>query len=153
MSRASQHLYINEPELLTGPERTRDTVFTAVMWGVYLYLWLPIVSLFAWLLGFEAAYEVLIRAGGLEEIADILLVYGIIVLVIFDAVTGWSLGNLWRYGKFTRRSSAKGVSIEETAAYFHVDSATVKELRSIPSVSLDFDAEGRLIIERDEAES
>jgi len=153
MSSASQRLYINAPELLTAPERTRDTVFTAIMWGVYLYLWLPLISLFAWLLGFDFAYEVLAREGGLDGIAGILLAYGIIILVILAAVICWSLGNLWRYGKLVRRSATREVSIEEIAEYFDVDSEIVKELQSIPSVSIDFDAEGRMVIERDETDT
>ena len=33
--------------------RARDTVLTLLMWGIYIYLWIPLITMAAWLLGFE----------------------------------------------------------------------------------------------------
>ena len=153
MSSTSDQVHIDAPELLTGQQRTRDTLFTAIMWAVYLYLWVPLVSLFAWLLGFEFAYDIMIRSAGAQDLGGVLIVYGVIILVIFATVAFWSLGNLLRYGKLKRRHAADDLSIKQMAEFFEIGSETVERLRSTPSVSIEFDAEGRPIIDRYEVES
>ena len=146
MSATSDKVQIDAPELMSGPERTRDTVFTAIMWGVYLYLWVPLISLFAWVLGFEFAYDVMIRLGGAADLGEILIFYGVIVLIIFLVVTAWSLGNRLRYGKLHRRHAGDALSIAEMAHDFGVDECEVERLRTRRSVAIDFDENGRPVI-------
>lgn len=147
MSTTRRNVQIDLPELLTRPQRTRDRVFTAIMWGVYLYLWAPIVTLLAWLLGFEFGYDIMIRQGEAQNLGGILKTYTIAVLLILAVVTIWSLGNLLRYGKLGRRHAQKEVSKQEIAERFKVELADLDRLQSTPSVSIEFDVEGRPIIE------
>lgn len=147
MSIAGNDLHIDAPELLTAPERTRDTVFTAFMWVVYLYLWVPLASLFAWWFGFELAYDVMIRTGGARELANVLVLYGIIFGAIFTTVAFWSLGNLLRYGKLSRRKAREIATTAEIAEHFGLDADSVARLRAARSVAIDFDADGRPLIE------
>jgi len=140
------NLHIHAPELMTGTERARDKIITAVMWAFYVYLWVPLISLFAWLLGFEFAYDVMIRTGGARELGSILLVYTVIIVAIFFTVAIWSLGNLVRYGKMHRRKAKTPVATAEMAEYFGVDEAGVNQLRERRSISIEFDAEGRPLI-------
>ena len=153
MSTPGQQLHINAPELLSGRERTRDLVITAIMWSVYLYLWMPLVSLFAWLFGFELAYDVMIREGGAQHLGGVLLLYGLVVVAIFATVSIWSIGNLWRYGKLNRRSRAEPTSIEAMAEYFDIDAAVIEQLRLTPVVSIEFGPDGHPIVRRFEAVS
>jgi biofilm PGA synthesis protein PgaD len=134
---------IQAPELLSGPERTRDTVFTALMWVVYMYLWAPLISLLAWLLGFELAYEVMIRTGGANGLGDVLLNYGIAIVSIFVIITVWSMGNKLRYGKLMRRRSVNEITLAPMAEYFGVDVASAARLRSMKLVEIRFDEAGR----------
>jgi biofilm PGA synthesis protein PgaD len=143
MAVVEKDVCIQAPELLTARERTRDTVVTAAMWGLYLYLWVPLVSLLAWLLGFEFAYDVMIRAGGARDLGAILTVYAVIVGVIFIVVTAWSLVNRMRYRGNDRRHLGKTVADDAIAAFFGVDAATLPALRSVRRVRLDFDSAGR----------
>lgn len=147
MSVSGSEVHIDAPELLTGPERTRDTIFTAIMWVVYLYLWVPLVSLFAWWLGVEFAYDVMIRMGGARDLDSILAVYGIIVIVIFCTVAFWSLGNRFRYGRMKRRHAHDDLSIDTMAEFFDVEPEKVEWLRETQSVAIEFDPEGRPVIE------
>ena len=151
MSTPGHQLHINAPELLSGRDRTRDLIITAVMWSVYLYLWMPLISLFAWLFGFELAYDVMVRRGGAQHIGGVFLIYVLIVVAIFFTVTVWSMANLWRYGKLNRRHGAKPTSIEEMAEYFDIDSEIIEQLRLTPSVSIEFTADGHPVIKRYEA--
>lgn len=143
MSTPADHPQIDAPELLTARQRTRDTLFTALMWGVYLYLWVPLVSLFAWLLGFEFAYDVMVRSGGAGDLGDVIVFYAIVVVIIFLTVTAWSLGNRLRYGKLHRRHEHSPVALASMARYFELEDAAVEQLRQMRSASIEFDADGR----------
>lgn len=146
MSVRHEDVHIDAPELMTGQERTRDAVFTALMWGVYLYLWVPLASLFAWWLGFEFAYDVMVRSGGARDLGGVLSVYAVIVVVIFVTVAVWSLGNRFRYGHLTRRHAHDDLPIETMAEHFDLDPEQVERLRETKSVAIEFDDEGRPVI-------
>jgi biofilm PGA synthesis protein PgaD len=152
MSAIREKLHIDAPEMLTAPERTRDTLFTAIMWAIYLYLWVPLLSMLAWLLGFEFAYDVMIRTGGIRELGGILVAYGVIVTVIFATVAFWSLSNRVRYGKLKRRKKGPCVTTAEIAEYFDVDECATETLRRSTTAAIEFDDEGRPLIQRLEAE-
>jgi len=146
MTELRDDLQIQAPELLTGTERTRDKLITALMWGVYLYLWVPLISLGAWLLGFEFAYDVMIRTGGARNLGHVLMFYGVVLLLIFATVSIWSLGNRLRYGGMHRRHAGNSLSIAAMAKHFDLDVTTVDALRSMKSAAIEFDAEGRPLI-------
>lgn len=137
---------IDAPELLTGRQRARDAFATALLWGVYVYLWVPLLSLAAWWLGFEFAYDVMVRAGGSSSLRDILAHYSVAVGLIFATVTVWSLSNRMRFRHANRRRVASPVPDQEIASHFGVDCATLTELRAARRINIKFDAEGRLVL-------
>lgn len=147
MTMASDPLHIDVPALLTPRQRARDTFVTAVMWMFYLYLWVPLISLCAWLLGFEFAYDVMIRAGGARELANVLIFYAIIVAVIFCVVTAWSISNLLRFGRLRRRQDVPSVTLQEMAEHFGLDSKFVTDLRTQKTVAVRFDDTGHPLLE------
>lgn len=137
---------IYAPELMTRPQRTRDTVITAIMWIAYLYLWVPLISLFAWLLGFELAYDVMIRTGGASGLDRVLIGYAIAIAAILAIVMAWSLGNRLRYGKLLRRKPVPDVTLEAMARYFSVDPRAAVQLRTTSRMDVEFDEAGRPLI-------
>jgi biofilm PGA synthesis protein PgaD len=88
------------------------------MWLVYSYLWAPLISLVAWLLGFEFAYDVMVRAGGFETLKEVIRFYLIVVAIIFVVVAGWSTINRRRFARHDRRQTIDSVPDTEIAAYF-----------------------------------
>ena len=142
MSVAQNDLHIDAPELLSGRQRVRDKLVTAILWIAYLYLWVPLVSLFAWLLGIEIAYDVMIRSGGARELGGVLAFFGMILAIIFATVAIWSLGNRLRYGKMRRRHVQADASVSELAEFFAVEPDAVRALRESRSASIVFDERG-----------
>jgi biofilm PGA synthesis protein PgaD len=90
------------------------------MWLVYSYLWAPLISLVAWLLGFEFAYDVMVRAGGFETLKEVIWFYLIVVAIIFVVVAGWSTINRRRFARHDRRQTIDSVPDTEIAAYFGI---------------------------------
>lgn len=143
MTSASNEFEIDAPELLTRRQRARDTVVTAAMWAFYLYLWLPLLSLFAWLLGFEFAYTVMVTAGGAERLMSVLGSYSMVVFLILCVVTMWSVSNRVRFKNKNRRKGSRPVTEREIADHFGVPIRDVYALRSWHIMRVTVDEQGR----------
>ena len=139
----AEQVQIDVPELLTRSERTRDTVFTAVMWAVYLYLWVPLLSFAAWWFGVELAYDVMVRSGGAATVWPAVAGYLSVIAVIWIVVVVWSLTNRARFRGAPRRKAAHCVTDEEIGAWFGVEAATLHSLRANKIAAVDFSADGR----------
>jgi biofilm PGA synthesis protein PgaD len=139
LASSSENIRINAPELLSRRRRLGDTLITGLMWVLYTYLWAPLVSLIAWLLGFEFAYDVMVRAGGVKMLKQALVWYGLTLACIIVVVTGWSIMNRLRFAQRNRRQAGKVVGDSEMAATFEIDTKTLADLRGarIARVSLD----------------
>ncbi len=135
---------IESPELLGPSERVRDTLLTTVMWAIYAYCWLPMIALVAWLVGFEFAYDVMIRAGGLSDLLDLLGTYATALCVIFLVISAWSRNERRRFHEKDQRRATLVVGDEEVRDAAGIDEATFRLLRHAPSVVLGLDARGRL---------
>jgi biofilm PGA synthesis protein PgaD len=112
MAVSRETLHIESPESVPRRRRIADAVITAFMWAVYSYLWAPLISLVAWLLGFEFAYDVMVRAGGFEILKDILWFYSVMVACIFVVVASWSMINRRRFANDNRRKAIEPVTLD-----------------------------------------
>jgi biofilm PGA synthesis protein PgaD len=144
MASAPESLHINVPELLSRRRRLSDAFVTGLMWLVYTYLWAPLVSLIAWLLGFEFAYDVMIRSGGLQGLKQVLAWYGLMLGCIVIVVTCWSLVNRLRFSGRERRKGASTVDDHALASAFGVELSALKELRNSRVARLSLDADGSI---------
>lgn len=138
--------YIDAPELLTRRQRTLGALITGLMWGAYAYLWLPLVSLLAWLMGIEFAYEVMVRAGGASALRTALFWYGVMLVDVVLTVTIWSAINKWRFAGRNRRSAHLGVADASMADYFGVTLDELARLRAARRIELEIDVSGRPVI-------
>lgn len=138
----TSELHIDAPHLLSQRRRLGDTIATGLMWILYSYLWLPLVSLLAWLLGFEFAYDVMVRAGGVDALKAVLWWYGIVLASIFVAVAVWSVVNRRRFANHDRRQNGQRVSDIEMTEYFDLQHEELQTMRSARVMSLSFDATG-----------
>jgi len=136
-------VHIEMPALLTRRERTRDTLFTAFLWMIYVYLWVPLLSLGAWGLGIELAYDIMIRSGGAATLWPALRGYVLVLLAIVCVIVLWSLINRARFRAAPRRRAVVRVTDAEMADWFGTTPSTVQMLRASKTVRIDFDPEGR----------
>ena len=144
MTEQHKDICIDAPELLTGRQQLTDTVVTGVMWALYAYLWVPLVSLLAWILGFEFAYDVTVRAGGAADLGTVLFWYAIAITTIFVVFGGWSLSNLLRFGGQNRRGSFDRIEDQSFMAYFGILAEELEQLRTSRSLTLELDEVGAI---------
>ncbi len=144
MASTEDKVLIDSPQLLSRRHRVRDTLMTAIMWLVYSYLWAPLISLVAWLLGFEFAYDVMVRAGGFEYLKEIAWYYSVVVAIIIVVVAGWSILNR-RFAQHDRRQTIDSVPDAEIADYFGILDQQLATLRDSRISHVGVDEEGQFV--------
>ncbi|MFQ5548993.1 MAG: poly-beta-1,6-N-acetyl-D-glucosamine biosynthesis protein PgaD [Woeseia sp.] len=144
MSAAGEKFCIDTPHLLSRRRRLSDAIATGIMWMLYSYLWVPLISLAAWLLGFEFAYDVMVRAGGISALKDVLWWYGFVLACIVMVVAAWSAVNRYRFAAYERRQSGKIVTDAELAEHFSLEREDLQTMRSARIATVRLDAAGTI---------
>ena len=137
-------LHIDSRQLVSRRRRVADAFLTAFMWILYSYLWAPLISLVAWLLGFEFAYDVMVRAGGFQTLKEVFGFYTFMVTCIFVVVAGWSVINRRRYGYRDRRHEIEPVADRDIAAFFGIEDAQLKAMRDAQVSRIRLNEDGQI---------
>ena len=135
---------INRADLQTVQQRTITGVLTLGFWVFWLYLWLPLLSLFAWWLGLEQAYKYMVVLGGYEEMARLLGLYTVIILVMAGILYGWATYNILRHGGRDRRTTNKAPTLEEIARSFGQGPVAVGSWREAQRLYVTHDEKGAI---------
>lgn len=139
-----QEIFINAPSLRQPHRRAGDQLLTLLMWGIYAYLWLPLISLIAWFLGIDLFYREMVVNGGFDAFLELSVWYLFIILLILLAVGGWSASNYFRFHDKNRRKLLPAVPDSEIAEWFSVSDEQLVKLRSCERALLLFDEDGKL---------
>ena len=130
-------------QMLTARQRAREAFITTALWALYGYLWLPLVSLVAWYMGLDFAYEKVIQAGGPEELILLLLWFCIVCLVSLLVVVTWSGLQHSKYkGKGERRTTAPVLDLEAEREFWRIEESLQQQMKAakVQTVSLDDNA-------------
>ena len=144
MAAVDSNVHIDASHLVTNRRRFSDTLMTAIMWVIYSYLWAPFVSLLAWLLGIEFAYDVMVRAGGMKGLVNVLTFYGIVLACIILVVTAWSAVNRHRFAGRDRRQSVVDVSDVQIAVYYSLWPDVFNKMRNSRISYVSISPDGRV---------
>lgn len=132
-------------DLLSKKARNRDTLLTIVMWALYAYLWLPLISLIAWWLGVSFAYRLVERAGGPANLVHLLFWFGIFLLIIAIAVIGWSRIQLMHYKRGERRKKSPVLSAQQEVEFWDIDESQFSAIRDSHCLQVELDEQGQLV--------
>ncbi|HET7833222.1 MAG TPA: poly-beta-1,6-N-acetyl-D-glucosamine biosynthesis protein PgaD [Gallionella sp.] len=123
-------LIIHHPEKQTNQQRWALGIITAGFWMFWFYLWLPFVSLLAWLFGYRLFEYQMIELGGYKGLLDLLGTYSVIIVLLGSTLIGWAVYNIRRFGgKADRRKGMPPVTVDLHARHFNVDVEQLKEWR------------------------
>ena len=102
---------------------------TGVFWLLYLYLWLPLITLAMWLLGVNnALVELYIPEGRVD--AYLLVALPRIALVCAAVLSTWAEYNRQRFQGMDRRTAAEPVGIETIALGLGASSDVAAAMRA-----------------------
>jgi len=130
-------------QMLTARQRAREAFITTALWALYGYLWLPLISLVAWYMGLDFAYEKVIQAGGPDELMVLLLWFSIVCLVSLLIVVTWSGFQYSKYkGAGERRTTAPVLDPEAEREFWQIEESLQQEMKTakVQTISLDDDA-------------
>ncbi len=112
---------IERPELQTPRQRTLYGALTVGFWIFWVYLWVPVLALLAWLLGLQQAYQYMVVLGGYHEVFRVLWLYSAVILLLGGGLLVWAAYNIIRFGGADKRTAALPVTPLETGRHFGQD--------------------------------
>jgi biofilm PGA synthesis protein PgaD len=127
----SQHLalrypIIDRPDLQTARQQMVYGALTFAFWVFWIYLWLPLLALAAWLFGIAEAYQYMVVLGGYHALIDLLGFYSIVIALLGGSLVVWASYNIFRFRGRPRRGGAKSVPVETIAESLGTDAASVR---------------------------
>ena len=100
----------DHPELRGFLRNSVEWSFTLAMWLLWIYFFLPLISLVLWGFGLVNVYQNLFRWDVLPQLHEVLKMVGVLVVVIFIVLRGWGYYNYYVFGRRNRRKDRKIVS-------------------------------------------
>ena len=137
-------LIIDTPSLQSLRQRYAYAFLTLIFWVLWFYLWIPVISLVAWLLGIKVFYREMIVLEGLQGLVDLLGWYGLTIAVIAVCYTGWALYNQFRFRGRNRRHEQPEVEPLEVANSFDIEPALILPLQEAKRILIAHDEQGRI---------
>ncbi|HUA78878.1 MAG TPA: poly-beta-1,6-N-acetyl-D-glucosamine biosynthesis protein PgaD [Dyella sp.] len=139
-------LVINRPERQPALQRTLFALITMVAWTMWVSLWLPVLTLIAWLLGLGDAYKQLglihpLRAA--DNLSMILSVAAVCAL----SIGVWSQYNRIRFSGKQRRRGNRTLDIAEMAPALATSVETARHLRFKRRSVVHFSKDGEMFVD------
>jgi len=126
---------IHKPHAQPRLKRAAWGFVTVAFWGVYIYLWLPLVTLILWLLGVRTAFfELYSRQHQVEPF--VLLSIPLIAAACACALIAWAEYNRYRFAAKDRRSPQRDVTRHDVAERMGASIALADELADAKVVLL-----------------
>jgi biofilm PGA synthesis protein PgaD len=132
----------------TPARRALSSLVTLVAWMLWLYLWLPVITLVAWLAGLRTAWVELSAEAYANQTSDLLSIlgYALVCAVVFAS---WAYYNQARFAhKARRRQGPPAVTLVEEAMALDVDPREAQAMRSQRHSTLVFDRSARPVVRR-----
>ena len=121
---------IDNPKLKSFIRNIGEWSFTTLMWGIWIYLFLPLLNVILWLLGFHLFYIKVIEKGGYIQLLNLLGKMGWAVLLVFGILRLWGYYNYIRFGKKNRRKSVSPTTADQLSEFFNLPRDQVLEMQS-----------------------
>ena len=139
------NVIINARNVVSRRIRNRDRFLTTLMWAFYAYLWLPLISLGAWYIGIQFAYDLVLWAGGIESLVSLLLGFLLILLFTALVVVLWSWVQRTRFAQHERRVSSPSLQPVKEQAYWKLSETGFEQIRTGRRLLIDLDETGSMI--------
>lgn len=140
----SKSLIIEKPELQSHAHRFGWSSITLFFWGLYIYLWLPFITLLAWWIGVKLFHLQIVELHGYAGVIGKLGLYSAIVVILSVTLIGWANIERFRFKDSARRIVNTPVSVREIAKLFKLQESQLIQLRQKQSVIVRFSDKGHL---------
>ena len=137
-------LIINHPNLKNMPLLFGEGILTILFWGAWFYLWLPVVSMLAWWLGFKFFYRHMVELGGFSGFIKFLNVFLSGIFLLCGTLAIWSFYNLKRYGSYRRRNKTMITDMAKLSGDFNISNEKLLRTQTAKRISFSFTEENTI---------
>ena len=119
----------------SGATRTLHGVLTVLAWALYAYLWLPLLTVLAWVMGVRTSYvELYVRNNHVDQ--SIFVVILVLAVVATALLVGWAEYNRHRFGGPDRRAAAPDVEPHDIAESLFAPAELSRHMAGAKSMTL-----------------
>ena len=140
-----RHIVIDRPSLQTTRQRIIYGSVTLVFWALWIYLWLPIVALLGWGLGFHLAYEEMVVKHGFDALKGMLSTYGVVVAYLGGSLLVWAYYNFLRFHGIERRLRRIPITSADQSRYYDIEPTVLSGWTAARRLVVHHDTAGRII--------
>ncbi|MGL5004100.1 MAG: poly-beta-1,6-N-acetyl-D-glucosamine biosynthesis protein PgaD, partial [Casimicrobium sp.] len=101
-----KELIIDSPDLQLPKRRWSWAFVKTLGWILWFSLWLPILTVLGWYMGYETIVEQFVDRKGGSELARLLPTYLLVIGVCGGSLVVWSLIQYWLFHRRGKRTSA-----------------------------------------------
>ena len=134
---------IERRDLQTPRQHVIYGTLTLVFWIFWIYLWVPVLALAAWLIGIREAYIYMVALGGYHALLDLLAFYSITIALLAGSLLVWATYNILRFRNKPRNGRA-AVKPEKVAEDLGHETDELTRWRESWQLYVSHDEEGRI---------
>jgi len=111
---------ITKPELKSKTRSLTELGITGLVWGLWLYLFLPIANILLWVVGISTFQQEFIAEGGVYVFIELIQQMGWVILAAFLIMRLWGLYNYYHFGRHDKRTHEMPDSIEKLCHFYQL---------------------------------
>jgi biofilm PGA synthesis protein PgaD len=142
-----QHLilpeYIDSPHLQDKVQRGVFGVINALGWMLWIYLFIPLLSLLAWVFGYYQ-FDQYILNDPQPDLVNQLWSLAILVLVMNVVLLIWASYNWWRFKNNDRRQHVENISNQQIAHFYELSEDALQLAQREQIVTFYYDDIGKI---------
>ena len=134
--------YIDRPEYVKN--KSAGYLLQIVGWGIWMWLLMPLVTLFLWWFEGKMVYEQLflsLHTSGKYSLYNL----GVCITVLVALLWIWASYNWIRFVNNERRSSPKPACLDQLSQSLNVSTADLKRMRAHKNLTLYYNDQGELL--------
>ncbi|RDS86573.1 poly-beta-1,6-N-acetyl-D-glucosamine biosynthesis protein PgaD [Dyella psychrodurans] len=144
----AEPLIINRPERQKPLQRATFALITMIAWTFWVSLWLPLLTLIAWLLGLQDIYIKLGLGHPFQAVENFDLVLGV-ACVCALSLGAWAFYNRMRFAGKQRRHANRVIDVHEMAPALAASVDTASQLRVSRRSTIYFTEHGSMFLNAD----
>ena len=137
-------LNIDRPDLQAWQQKAVFGALTATFWLIWLLLWLPLITLLAWIFfGYQFQIKFIDRDGYID-LLPLIKIYALVVLIMGGSLMVWAKYNHLRFRGEDRRKGFSVPTIDELSVFYQQPVATVEQWRRCSVMTVHHDDKGAI---------
>jgi len=122
-------LILNKPHLVAPLTKVVSALVTIVFWGFFVYLWWPLLTLVAGMLGYHTINE-LSYAADMFNVRHLTVSYALIVMALSGSLLLWAAVEYFRFRNLNRRRWPSAVALADLASYSSLQESDLQQLQT-----------------------